>query len=53
MMDTAEHIHLFEKDKLRSIQKSRDSLMLVYNSTILSDVDLDDIVAYLLSVGAK
>jgi putative heme-binding domain-containing protein len=53
MMDTAEHIHLFEKDKLRSIQKSRDSLMPVYNPTILSDSDLDDIVAYLLSVGAK
>jgi len=53
MMDTAEHIHLFEKDKLRSIQKSRDSLMPVYNPTILSDSDLDDIIAYLLSVGAK
>src|SRR5579863_10331758 len=53
MMDTAEHIHLFEKDKLRSIQESRDSLMPVYNPTILSDVDLDDIVAYLLSVGTK
>jgi cytochrome c oxidase cbb3-type subunit III len=53
MMDTAEHIHLFEKDKLRSIQKSRDSLMPVYNPTILSDADLNDIIAYLLSVGAK
>ena len=53
MMDTAERVHLFEKDKLLSIQKSRDSLMPVYNSTILSDQDLDDIVAYLLSVGAK
>lgn len=53
MMDTAEHIHLFEKDKLLSIKKSRDSLMPVYNSTILSDQDLDDILAYLLSVGAK
>ncbi len=53
MMDTAEQIHLFEKDKLRSIQKSRNSLMPIYNSTILSDRDLDDVVAYLLSVGAK
>lgn len=53
MMDTAEHIHLFEKDQLRSIQKSRDSLMPVYSPTILSDADLDDIVAYLLSVGSK
>ena len=53
MMDTAEHIHLFEKDKLLSIQKSRDSLMPIYNPTILSDPDLDDIIAFLLSVGTK
>ena len=53
MMDTTEQIHLFEKDKLRSIQKSRNSLMPVYNLTILSDGDLNDIVAYLLSVGSK
>ena len=53
MMDTTEQIHLFEKDKLRSIQKNRNSLMPVYNSTILSDTDLNDIVAYLLSAGAK
>src|SRR5580704_14520829 len=53
MMDTAEHIHLLEKDKLLSIQKSRDSMMPIYNPTILSDPDLDDIIAFLLSVGAK
>jgi cytochrome c oxidase cbb3-type subunit 3 len=53
MMDMTERIHLFEKDKLRSIQKSRESLMPAYNPTTLSDQDLDDIVAYLLGVGAK
>jgi cytochrome c oxidase cbb3-type subunit 3 len=53
MMDTTERIHLFEKDKLRSIQKSRKSLMPSYDATILSDHDLDDIVAYLRSVSAK
>ena len=53
MMDTAERIHLFEKDKLRSIQKSRKSIMPSYDPTILSDHDLDDIVAYLLSVSTK
>lgn len=53
IMDTAENIRLFEKDKLRSIQKSRKSMMPVYNPTLLSDHDLDDIVAYLLSVGMK
>jgi len=53
MMDTTERIHLFEKDKLRSIETSRKSMMPVYNPTILSDQDLDDIVAYLLSVATK
>ena len=53
MMDTSEHIHLFEKDKLRSFGKSRVSLMPAYDTSLLSDKDLQDIVAYLLSVGAK
>jgi putative heme-binding domain-containing protein len=53
MMDTTERIHLLEKDKLRSIKTSRESLMPSYNATILSDQDLNDIVAYLLSVGTK
>jgi cytochrome c oxidase cbb3-type subunit III len=53
MMDTSEHIHLFEKDKLRSFEKSRVSLMPAYDTSLLSDKDLQDIVAYLLSVGAK
>jgi len=53
MMDTTERIYLFEKDKLRSIQKSRRSMMPTYDATTLSDHDLDDIIAYLLSVSAK
>ena len=53
MMDTSEHIHLLEKDKLRSFEKSRVSLMPSYDTSLLSDKDLQDIVAYLLSVGAK
>jgi cytochrome c oxidase cbb3-type subunit 3 len=53
MMDTTEQIHLFEKSQLRSIQKSRKSLMPSYDGSILTDRDLDDIVAYLLSVSAK
>ena len=53
MMDTNEHIYLLEIDKLLSFQKSRESLMPVYNPDTLSDKDLDDIVAYLLGVGAK
>ncbi len=53
MMDTAEHLHLLEKEKLKSIHKSRQSVMPIYNPSLLSDRDLHDIVAYLLSAGAQ
>ncbi|HZW79726.1 MAG TPA: c-type cytochrome [Candidatus Deferrimicrobiaceae bacterium] len=53
MIDTSEQIYLLEKDRLRSFQKSRESLMPPYNADALSDKDLEDIVAYLTSVGAK
>lgn len=53
MMDASEQIHLFEKDKLRSINKSRTSMMPKYDGTLLPDKDLQDIVAYLQSVGGK
>ena len=53
IMDANEHIHLLEKNKLRSFQKSRQSAMPKYAADVLSDKDLADIVAYLVSVGAK
>lgn len=53
IMDASEQIYLLEKDKLLSFKKSRESMMPVYNPEVLSDKDLDDIVAYLISVGAK
>jgi cytochrome c oxidase cbb3-type subunit III len=53
MMDADEKIHLFEKDKLKSFEKTRESLMPPYDAKMLSDKDLNDLVAYLLSVGAK
>jgi putative heme-binding domain-containing protein len=53
IMDMGEHIHLLEKDKLKSFQKSRESMMPKYNPDTLSDKDLNDIVAYLVSLGAK
>jgi cytochrome c oxidase cbb3-type subunit 3 len=52
MMDTREQLHLFEKDKLRSLEKSRESLMPAYDPKMLSDKDLQDLIAYLLGVGA-
>jgi putative heme-binding domain-containing protein len=53
LMDASEEIYMFEKDKLRSFRESRASMMPVYDTSVLSDNDLGDIVAYLVSVGAK
>jgi cytochrome c oxidase cbb3-type subunit 3 len=53
MMDTREQLHLLEKDKLRSYEKSRESLMPTYDQKMLSDKDLQDLIAYLLAVGAQ
>jgi cytochrome c oxidase cbb3-type subunit III len=53
MLDTREQLHLFEKDKLRSLDKSRESLMPRYEEKTLPDKDLQDIVAYLLSLSGN
>ena len=53
VMDSDEHIHLLEKGKLHSFEKSRQSAMPKYNVDTLSDRDLQDIVAFLVSVRAK
>jgi putative heme-binding domain-containing protein len=53
MMDANEQIHLLEKDKLRSFKKSRESMMPKYDASVLSDKDLDDIIAYLIGIGAQ
>jgi cytochrome c oxidase cbb3-type subunit III len=53
LMDASETIHTFEKDKLRSFSRSRNSMMPAYDTNLLSDKDLEDIVAFLVSVGAK
>jgi len=52
MLDTREQLHLFEKDKLRSFEKTRESLMPRYDEKMLPDKDLQDIVAYLLSLSS-
>jgi cytochrome c oxidase cbb3-type subunit 3 len=53
MLDLREQLHLFEKDYLRSYEKSRESLMPAYDQKMLSDKDLQDVLAFLLSVGAQ
>jgi putative heme-binding domain-containing protein len=52
LIDTSEQLHLFERDKLKSCETSRESLMPAYNPDMLSDRDLDDIIAYLQRVAA-
>src|ERR1700730_18965988 len=53
MLDTREQLRLFEKDKLRSFDKTRESLMPKYDEKMLPEKDLQDIVAYLSSVGGS
>lgn len=52
MLDTREQLHFFEKDRLKSYEKSRESLMPKYDEKMLPEKDLQDIVAYLLSVSS-
>jgi cytochrome c oxidase cbb3-type subunit 3 len=52
MMDMREQLHLFEKGKLRSLEKTRESLMPAYDEKMLPEKDLQDIVAFMLAVGA-
>lgn len=53
IIDSNEQIHLLEKDKLKSFQKTRESSMPKYNPDVLSEKDLEDIIAFLVSLGAK
>jgi putative heme-binding domain-containing protein len=53
MMDMGQRIHAFEKNQLKSCQITRESRMPAYDAQALSDKDLQDIVAYLVSVSAK
>jgi cytochrome c oxidase cbb3-type subunit III len=53
MMDMREQIHMFEKAKLKSCDISRVSRMPAYDAKSLSDKELEDIVAYLVSASAK
>jgi putative heme-binding domain-containing protein len=53
IMDADEQIHLLQKDKLQSFEKSRDSMMPKYDKVLLPDQSLEDIYTYLVSVGTK
>lgn len=53
MLDASEQLHMFEKDKLRSLEKRRESAMPVYDEKTLSDKDLRDLIAYLQMAGGQ
>jgi len=53
MMDTQQQIHLFEKDKLTSFAKTRESVMPAYDEKTLPEQDLRDLLTYLFEVSAK
>ncbi len=52
IMDMREQIHSFDKDKLQSFEKTRESLMPAYDSKMLPEKDLQDIVAFLARASA-
>ena len=53
MMDMREQLHLFDKTQLRSFEKSRESLMPAYDQKMLSNKDLQDMLAFLQSAAAE
>jgi cytochrome c oxidase cbb3-type subunit 3 len=53
MMDTRDQLHLFDKSKLKSLEKSRESLMPAYDEKMLPEKDLRDLVAFLVGVEAS
>jgi len=53
MLDTREELHSFEKAKLRSFEKTRESLMPPYDAKSLPEKDLKDLIAFLLAASEK
>src|SRR6267154_3599705 len=53
MLDTREQLHAFEKAKLRSYEKMRESLMPAYDAKALPEKDLKDLIAFLLEASEK
>jgi cytochrome c oxidase cbb3-type subunit III len=50
-IDTREEVHSLDKSAVKSLQKSRDSLMPAYDEKILPEKDLQDLLAFLLGGG--
>jgi cytochrome c oxidase cbb3-type subunit III len=50
-IDTREEVHSLDKSAVKSLQKSRDSLMPAYDEKILPEKDLQDLLAFLVGGG--
>src|SRR5215467_257438 len=48
-IDTRESVHSFDKTSLKSLEKSRQSLMPVYDQKTLPEKDLQDLLAFLVN----
>lgn len=53
LLDTREELRLLEKAKLRSYEKSRESLMPGYDARALPEKHLKDLIAFLLAASEK
>jgi cytochrome c oxidase cbb3-type subunit 3 len=53
MLDTREQLHAFEKAKLHSYEKTRESLMPAYDGKALAEKDLKDLIAFLLAASEQ
>jgi hypothetical protein len=51
-MDTRERVHSLDKASLKSLRKSRESLMPAYDEKGLPEKDLQDLLAFLVSGAA-
>lgn len=51
VLDTRENLHLWEKSSLKSYEKTRQSLMPAYDEKVLPEKDVQDLLAFLATVG--
>lgn len=47
LLDTSQHLHLFQKSALKSVRHERKSLMPAYSEAMIGAADLQDLLAYL------
>ena len=53
LMSADEQLHLFLKKELQEVREETGSLMPGYNRRMLSDKDLEDLVAYMSGLRSK